>query len=238
MDNALKYTPSGGAISVRVKQEKDDAVLVVADNGIGIAPEILPYIFDTFVQGNQSLARTKGGMGVGLSLAKKLVELHNGTIRVRSDGAGKGATFIVRLPASPSQPPAPEPKARTARSAAGYRILLVEDQDDGREMMKLLLTSLGHRVTTASDAEQALKAAAETHHDLVLSDIGLPGMDGYALAARLRADPATSKLKLVALTGYGLDTDKEKARQAGFDFHLTKPLRVADLQVCLDTLMG
>lgn len=237
MVNALKYTPAGGSISVNVKADGDDALITIADTGVGIEPELMPYIFDVFVQGDQSIARTKGGMGVGLSLARKLVELHQGSINVRCDSVGQGCTFSIRFPMSIAPPEVRSNEIITAKTNAKYRILLVEDLDDGREMMAMLLTSMGHQVTMASNGEDALTAAQDLP-DLVLSDVGLPEMDGYEVARRLRHDPKTAQLKLVALTGYGLAEDKRKAKDAGFDFHLTKPLRESEFQACLNHLFG
>jgi signal transduction histidine kinase len=237
MVNATKYTPVGGNISVRVTADGADALIVVADNGVGIEPATIPHIFDVFVQGDQSIARTKGGMGLGLSLARKLVELHQGSITAESDGVGKGSRFFIRLPRSAVSRDVQIVSSVSVRSDIGYQILVVEDQDDGREMMEMLLTSMGHRVTTARNGEEALDAV-QAGPDLVLSDIGLPEMDGYQLASRLRSNPETAGIKLVALTGYGLEDDKKKTREAGFDFHLTKPLRESEFQSCLDQLFA
>lgn len=237
MVNAMKYTPAGGSISVDVKNDGGDALIIVTDTGVGIDPDLMPYIFDVFVQGDQSIARTKGGMGVGLSLARKLVELHQGSIKVHCDGIGHGCQFFIRFPISNTNLEVRPINVARCRSNNKYRILIVEDQDDGREMMEMLLTNMGHQITTASNGEEALKAAQDIP-DIVLSDIGLPEMDGYEVARRLRADPKTTQLKLVALTGYGLEDDKKKANDAGFDFHLTKPLRESDFQACLDHLFG
>ncbi|WP_229505699.1 ATP-binding protein [Massilia genomosp. 1] len=232
LDNALKYTPAGGTISVTVKAEGEEAVLCVSDSGIGIAPELMPYVFDLFVQGARPLDRAQGGLGVGLALVRQLALMHGGRADVRSAGMGLGSSFELRLPRvhapqSEVSVPAPAPSSR-------QRVLLIEDNEDGREMMAMMLEAQQYRVDTAIDGVDGLRQAALACPDIALVDIGLPGIDGYEVARRMRADPATSKVRLVALTGYGQDSDRERALGAGFDAHLVKPVDMARLMEALE----
>lgn len=224
--NALKYTPAGGGITVTVGVEGADSVLRVVDTGIGIAHERLPLIFDLFFQGEQGPDRAEGGLGIGLTLVKRLVELHGGTVTAASDGPNAGSTFTVRLPAvAPAADPAPPPDApRTPR-----RILLVEDNDDARDMLKMTLELGGHEVAVAANGHEALEVASRVPVDVALIDIGLPGLDGYAVAERLRNLPGGSRMTLVAVTGYGQPEDRRRAKQAGFDAHVVKPVDPAML---------
>ena len=237
LDNAIKYAPNGSHIDIAVVNDDNDAVLRITDSGIGIPPDLLPRIFDVFVQGDNSLARAKGGMGIGLSLVRKLVELHGGTIQAKSDGEGRGATFTVRLPRTTDGSSATDMK-KSGNSAPSYSVLLVDDLDEGREVLSMLLEALGHRVVAVANGENALKAATDMPFDIAILDIGLPGMDGYELARRLKDDPATRNIKLFALTGYGLQEDKDKATAAGFDCHLTKPLQLDAFAQCLKAVFG
>jgi signal transduction histidine kinase/ActR/RegA family two-component response regulator len=229
VDNAIKYTPEDGSITVEARASADEAMLMVKDNGIGIPADLLPLIFDVFVQGENTLERAKGGMGIGLSLVKRLVELHGGSIGAESEGKGKGSTFTVRFPLLGSGKPVPSDNAFRPDDR-NYSILLVEDQEDGRELMGMLLQSHGHHVLQAANGFQALQLAAEYQPDYAILDIGLPGMDGYELAGRLRSDVRTSAIKLIALTGYGLQEDRYRALNAGFDLHLAKPLKYEELR--------
>jgi signal transduction histidine kinase/CheY-like chemotaxis protein len=224
LNNAAKYTPPGGRIAVVAAREGADAVVRVTDDGIGIPAETLPRIFDLFAQGPDSLARSEGGLGLGLTVVRRLVELHGGSVTARSEGPGKGSVFVVRLrPAAESPAPA-HAEPRAAGSAAVPRhVLVVEDLDDAREMLRLTLELDGHRVTVAADGAAALEAVRASLPDVALVDIGLPGMDGYEVARRLRAT-AGARIRLVALTGYGQPDDRDRARQAGFDAHLVKPV--------------
>jgi len=228
LQNAVKYTPAGGEIRVLVTPEGRDAVLSIRDSGVGIAPEFLPRVFDIFVQGDQSLDRSKGGLGIGLALVRRLVEQHGGTVAVASEGAGKGSTFTVRLPAIArpveTRAPAPSPRPTAAR-----RVLVIEDNDDSRQMLRELIRLLGHEVYEAVDGVTGVSSALTLEPDLALVDIGLPGIDGYEVARRLREHPAGRRLLLVALTGYGLPEDRERSRSAGFDLHLVKPVDPARL---------
>lgn len=222
LDNALKYTPAGGSIDISVREEDGEAVLAVADSGIGIAPDLMPYVFDLFVQGTRTLDRAQGGLGVGLALVRQLAAMHGGRVSVRSQGTGMGSCFELRLPVvgSPEkEKAAPEPAAASRQS-----VLLIEDNDDGREMMAMMLEAQQYSVVTAIDGFDGLQKAAQATPDIALVDIGLPGIDGYEVARRMRADPETSGIRLIALTGYGQESDRERAISAGFDAHLVKPV--------------
>jgi len=229
--NAAKYADPGGRIEVSVTREGDDAVLRVRDDGCGIAPEMLPRVFDLFAQADRGLDRAQGGLGIGLTVVKQLAELHGGRVEARSDGLGKGAEFVVRLPALVAaceetlRVPSPE-RARSARA----RVLLVEDNADAAESLVLLLELLGHRVRVTRDGPSALEAARANVPDVMIVDIGLPGMDGYEVARQVRQDAGLRPILLVALTGYGREDDRRRALAAGFDYHLVKPVNPDALQ--------
>ena len=226
LDNAFKYTAQGGVINITASVDGDAAVLEVRDSGVGISPALLPHVFDVFVQGESSLDRAQGGMGIGLALVHQLVSLHDGSIAAYSEGAGRGSRFVLRLPHARARAEAAAPAGSAPADApqADCCALIVEDNEDGREMMAMLLDSFGTRVLQAADGAAGLEAARAHLPDIALVDIGLPGMDGYEVARRLRADPATQGMRLVALTGYGLLEDQQRALQAGFDLHLVKPV--------------
>ena len=235
IDNALKYTPSGGRIEVRTWTENGEVVLSVRDNGVGIAAELLPHVFDVFVQGSSTLDRSQGGLGIGLSLVRRLAELHSGDIEADSKGPGAGSVFILRLPGiePPVQLAAAAPPAADGKPA----LLLIEDNEDGREMMTMMLECYGYQVRAAEDGLRGLDAVREFRPDLALVDIGLPGIDGYEVARRLRADPDTRHIKLVALTGYGLAEDLARVMAAGFDRHLVKPVGIEQLMETIGSCM-
>ncbi|USX24816.1 response regulator [Oxalobacteraceae bacterium OTU3CINTB1] len=231
IDNALKYTPPGGRIEVRTWTENDDVVLSVRDTGVGISADLLPHVFDVFVQGSSTLDRAQGGLGIGLSLVRRLTELHGGSIEAESKGPGGGSTFTLRMPRiehqlEPAPPPAP---AAQDREQGKPSVLLIEDNEDGREMMAMMLSCYGYEVQYAEDGLRGLEVAARFRPDLALVDIGLPGIDGYEVARRLRADPSTRDIKLIALTGYGLAEDLRRVLDAGFDRHLVKPVDIDHL---------
>ena len=233
LSNAIKYTPPGGEIDVTVETEADDVVLRVRDSGKGISPEMLTRIFDLFMQGETTIDRTEGGMGVGLTLVKKLVHLHRGTVRAYSRGAGSGSEFVVRLPAAPAGAArASSHAAGKPQAAAARHILLIEDNNDIRDLLRAKLRQLGHKVEAAEDGMKGLEKLLASPPEVALVDIGLPGMDGYEIARRARASLG-DRVYLVALTGYGQNEDKEKALEAGFDVHLTKPADFVDLQIVL-----
>jgi len=228
LNNAAKYTPHNGRIAVSVRREKDEAVIQVSDNGAGIAPELLPHIFEMFEQANPTLARTEGGLGIGLTIAKSLVEMHGGHIAVRSE-RGRGSTFEVRLPAV-NEPVEQRDTQAPSAFVGPLRILLVEDNEDASESLALLLRLKGHEVRTAADGFAALATVEDFTPDALLIDIGLPRMDGYELARQLRTRGKLAKALLLAISGYGEATDKAKSTEAGFDFHLVKPIEPETLE--------
>jgi PAS domain S-box-containing protein len=235
LDNALKYTAPGGEVRVSTEQVDDLAILRVRDTGEGILAELGARVFEMFVQEPQALDRARGGLGLGLALVKQLVELHGGSVSVTSRGAGHGSEFTVELPvhagltdSTPSSEPAGDPTAVRRR-----RLLVVEDNADAREGLRLLLSYAGHEVETAEDAPTGLEKLRTFRPEIALIDIGLPGVDGYALARMARETPEARTTYLVALTGYGQAEDRNKARAAGFDAHLTKPVDPARLNAFL-----
>ena len=231
LDNALKYTPAGGRVHLTVERAGAHAVLRVADTGAGIRADLLGRIFDLFVQEPQALDRARGGLGLGLTLVKRLVELHGGSVSATSAGPGLGSEFTVRIPAlieaggRDGVAPAPPPPNDRRR-----RVLIVEDSADARESLRLLLEMAGHEVDRCEDAADTLERVSVFQPDVALIDIGLPGMDGYRLAQALRKRPPARPLRLIALTGYGQAEDRRKALDAGFDLHLTKPIDPDRLQ--------
>ena len=221
LNNAAKYTERGGRISVSSRLEDGEVVATIADTGIGIDARLMPRIFDMFMQLDRSSDRAQSGLGIGLALAKRLIELHDGRIDVRSEGHGRGTTFIVRLPATtPRTEPAVEEAPPIA--AASCRVLIAEDIPDAAEMLRLMIESMGHEVRVAADGVQAVSMAQEFAPRIALLDIGMPRMDGYEAARQIRAAMGTNVV-LVALTGWGQEEDHRRSRDAGFDRHLTKP---------------
>ena len=236
LTNAAKYSDAGGTVTVTAETDGADAVIAVRDQGIGISPETLPTVFELFSQGQRSLDRGRGGLGIGLTLVRRIVELHGGRVEARSGGAGKGAEFVIRLPALPGVlggvVKAPEPAAPGLRREGNpSRVLLVEDNPDAAESLMMILELLGHHVRVVYDGRAALEAARANRPDVMLIDIGLPGMNGYELAQAIRRDATLAQINLVALTGYGRSEDKAHALAAGFDYHLVKPV---DLQALGD----
>jgi signal transduction histidine kinase len=226
--NAIKFTPSGGQIEVQAGSEGDDAVLRIRDNGIGIAPELLPRVFDLFTQGPRTLDRSQGGLGVGLTLAHRLAQAHGGRIVAASEGLAKGSTFVVSLPradppriAPTSQPPS------TSTHGSPKRILIIEDDADGREALRMQLVNAGHDVYAAATGIEGIETAARVKPEIVLLDVGLPGLDGYQVAQRLKV--GSDVPRLIAITGYGRPEDRERALEAGIDQHMTKPVDAAEL---------
>jgi signal transduction histidine kinase len=231
--NALKYTPGGGHIDVRVRSDGDAGILTVSDTGDGIPPALLERVFELFVRGDHGLNRTGGGLGIGLTLARRIAELHGGSVHAASEGPGRGSTFTVRLPgiAAPvdrQQPPAPTPAERGPR-----RVLIVEDNADSRAMLHAMLELWGHEVHEAPDGESGLERAGTVRPEIALIDVGLPGLDGYELARQIRASVGGSHIFLVAVTGYGQPDDIRRAKTAGFDTHLVKPVDVKTLAAIL-----
>jgi PAS domain S-box-containing protein len=238
LDNALKYTRAGGRIVVCTAAAGGEVTLSVRDTGRGIEPELLPRVFDLFVQEPQSLDRPGGGLGLGLALVKRLVELHGGSVSAASPGPGRGSEFTVRLRAAAPGREASDAAGARAGNGGGAcrRVLVVEDNDDSRQMLRLLLEAAGHVVETSADGPSGLAQLRTFRPDIALIDVGLPGLDGYALARAARAQSETSAIRLVALTGYGQAEDRARALAAGFDRHVTKPIDPAALEALVRAL--
>ena len=239
LTNAAKYTPRGGDISIRAEQAGESVVVRVRDSGIGILPEALPRIFDLFVQGRQALDRSEGGLGIGLTIVRSLIERHGGSVSARSDGPGKGSEFTVRLPlagrARTAEAKGASPPREAAASPASARVLVVDDNEDGAEMLATALIGRGYETRVAHDAPTALRIAAEFAPEIAFLDIGLPVMDGYELAAHLREIPGLAEIRLIALTGYGQESDRRRTRAAGFHQHLVKPVDLDAIEATLPT---
>jgi PAS domain S-box-containing protein len=236
LDNAAKYTPDGGRIDVSLRLEDREAVLRVRDNGAGIRDDLLERIFDLFDQGETSVARSPGGLGIGLTLTRKLVQLHGGEIDAHSEGPGRGSELVVRLPVPSGglEPPAEAAIVAAATAALEpLRVLVVEDNADTNAVLAELLRLWGHQVEVLHEGTNAAERASRFRPQAVLLDIGLPGMDGYEVARALRATPETAHARLIALTGYGQAEDLRRSREAGFDVHLTKPVSPAELRRAL-----
>jgi CheY-like chemotaxis protein len=230
LNNAGKYTDEGGRVTLTLARENGEAVVRVRDTGIGIPPEMLDSVFELFTQVDRSLDRAQGGLGIGLTLVKRLVTKHGGKVEAHSGGLGQGSEFVVRLPVMAEAPSAVTSKP-TGRPEAGgcLRVLLVDDNVDGANSLATLVRLAGHETRVAHDGPGALETAAAFGPQVVILDIGLPGLSGYEVARRLRADPRLGGMSLVAVTGYGRDEDREQSRQAGFDHHLTKPVEFSEL---------
>ena len=237
LGNALKYTPPGGAIDIVMELDNDAIVLTVHDTGVGISAELLPHVFDVFVQGTSTLDRAQGGLGIGLALVRRLVELHGGKVEAESAGPGAGSTFSLRLPRTER---ITEAKTRTMDNSEPGKpnVLLIEDNDDGREMMAMMLDCYGYDVQHAADGLAGIEKALSYRPDVALVDIGLPGIDGYEVARRLRANEVTQGIRLIALTGYGLAEDQRRVLEAGFDMHLVKPVDIESLMKAIGNLTG
>jgi signal transduction histidine kinase/ActR/RegA family two-component response regulator len=252
LHNATKFTAPGGKITVRLCRGNHRAEISVCDTGVGISPEVLPHVFEVFTQADHSLDRAQGGLGMGLAVVRGLIEMHGGEVEAYSPGAGKGAELRLRLPlleedleegltghmgthgettaGAPHAAQAEEPHADSAR-----RILVVEDNPDHAATMRDFLELSGHQVELASSGTDGVAAAREFHPEVVLCDLGLPGMTGYEVAAELRRDPSTASAQLIAVTGYGGEDDRRRSREAGFDLHLTKPVDPGQLKRVLQT---
>ncbi|HEY6862554.1 MAG TPA: response regulator [Burkholderiales bacterium] len=232
LTNAAKYTQEGGRITVALETlagMPGEALIRVRDTGVGIAAEMLPNLFQLFRRADDSIARSEGGLGIGLALARGLVEMHGGRIEAFSDGPGKGSEFVIRLPRANGAVETPEPQARPAvpkseRENRQLKVLVVDDSVDSAESMAIILEMSGHNVRKAHNGPDALRTAAEYRPDVVLMDIGMPGMSGHEVAQRMRETPAMRDVVLIAMTGYGRQVDREQSRAAGFDHHLVKPL--------------
>ncbi len=231
LHNAAKFTGDGGAIALTAERPDDYIIVRVTDNGTGIPPDLLPHVFDLFQQGSRSLDRPQGGLGIGLTLARRLVEMHGGSIEAHSAGTGQGSEFEIRLPVIPrTAEPDAQPEAPVPPPARSLRVLVVDDNEDTAEMMGLLLGMDGHEVEVAHTGPSALEAAAARRPDVIVLDIGLPGLDGYQVAQRLRQDPAYKDVLLIAASGYGQEADRRRSWEAGFDHHLVKPVDPAEIQ--------
>jgi signal transduction histidine kinase/ActR/RegA family two-component response regulator len=229
--NAVKYTPAGGRISVSLTTEGNEAVLRVEDNGFGIAPELMPRIFDLFVQGERTLDRAQGGLGIGLTLVQRLLKLHNGVVSVHSDGPDSGSLFTVRLPRAVAGDATAPSRHQPHTSCIKRRVLIIEDNRDAREMFRMMLELDGHEVIEAEEGSAGLQLLGTATPDIAFIDVGLPGLDGYEIARRFRDDSGARgdqstkhQVLLIALTGYGTPDALERSRCAGFDYHLIKPV--------------
>jgi len=243
LTNAAKYTERGGRITVAAEQRGDRLAIRVQDTGIGIAPEMLPRVFDMFVQEQQALDRSRGGLGLGLTIVRSLVAMHGGTVEVHSEGRNRGSEFVVALPAAVVRPPAgadlaAAPDGARRGAGAGHRILVVDDNEDAADLLASALEIMGYTARVAHDGPEALKLAAEFDPDLALLDIGLPVMDGYELARRLHDDPGLRRVPLVAVTGYGQPADRQRSEDAGFDAHLVKPVDLDRVASLIRQLLG
>jgi two-component system CheB/CheR fusion protein len=232
LTNAIKYTPPGGLVAVEVRPDGGDAVLRVKDSGVGIAPELLPRIFDLFVQAERGMDRHDGGLGLGLSIVRRLVEAHGGRVEAHSPGPGRGAEFVVRLPLAAAAAEASDRARDRIATSARQRVLVIDDNSDVREALADLLEIAGHEVHQAADGANGLAAAERVRPDVAIVDIGLPGMDGFEVARRLKAGAA--HLRLIALTGYGQAGHRRAGAAAGFDAYFAKP---PDIDTLLRTLV-
>jgi len=241
LNNAAKYTPAGGRISLKVEREKDTVIIRVKDSGIGIKPGLLAAIFDMFVQADNRLEREGGGLGIGLTLVRHFVQMHRGTITVTSEGPNLGSEFVVKLPLDSHAAGESADRAGDIVAiephATGLRILVVDDNRDSAETMSSLLQMLGNVVTTANAGPEALQRVAEAPPDVALLDIGMPVMNGYEVAERIRKYPGGRDILLVAMTGWGQEADRSRSRAAGFDHHLVKPVEVEQLLKLLERRM-
>jgi PAS domain S-box-containing protein len=236
LSNAAKYTDEGGHIWLTLQQERSECVLRVRDTGVGISPEILPRIFDLFTQAEPSMARSQGGLGVGLALAQRLTQLHGGSVEAQS-ALGHGSEFIVRLPIATTPPQQPQPPPEEPKpTGPQLRVLVVDDSVDTALSLAMLLKESGHDVWTAHDGAAAMRAALDYRPDVVLLDIGLPGPNGYEVAKWFRQQPDLLSVVLVALTGYGQESDRKASGNAGFDYHLVKPTGFKDVHEILATV--
>jgi CheY-like chemotaxis protein len=233
LNNAAKYTNRGGRIWLRAEQEDKEIVIRVRDNGIGIAADALPSIFDMFMQVKNASTHTHGGLGIGLSLAKQLVEMHGGTVSATSSGLGEGSEFFLRLPLGALQMGGTAASDPLAAGELRKRVLIVDDNEDAASSLAMLVTRLGADVQVANDGVTALALMASFRPEIALLDLGMPIMNGFEIATRARKVPGLEKLKLVALTGWGQPEDRERTRTAGFDHHLVKPAALPELQKLL-----
>jgi len=235
--NSAKYTDAGGEIRVRVEREDENVIITVQDNGIGISPEQMSHLFEMFSQATSALDRSEGGLGIGLSITRGLMQLHGGSIKAQSPGLGKGSEFIITLPVASTQPQretvSVSSKEAVSIDSKRIRVLVADDNQDNADSSTMLLQMCGHEVRTAYSGSEALKIAAEFDPQLILLDIGMPEMNGYEVARRIRATKKGETVYLVAITGWGQEGDKRTARDAGFDHHLSKPVDFETLQALI-----
>jgi CheY-like chemotaxis protein len=249
--NAIKFTPKGGQVSVSLQRVESDLELVITDNGVGISPEFLPYVFDSFRQFDAQITRPHGGLGIGLSITKHLVDLHGGSIEAHSAGPGKGASFLVRLPVSPiisttlgvTKVPATTAARRQEFTRhnvlAGVSVLIVDDEDDARDLLRIILESCNMEVHDAGDAAEALSTLETTNVHVIISDIGMPHEDGYSLIRSVRALPSEkAKTPAIALTAFARNQDRTRALLEGFNVHMAKPVEPSELLGALGDLLG
>ncbi|MEN3944244.1 ATP-binding protein [Prosthecobacter sp. SYSU 5D2] len=231
LTNAAKYTPKGGKVRMEASRQGQEIVVTVKDNGMGIEPKRLPEMFQLFTQGERSIARSEGGLGIGLTIVEKLTEMHDGKVEAFSAGPGQGSLFTVRLPAAAVQIPAPQDKSpQVSDPTKALRVLVVDDNVDSAVGLARLLGRAGHQVSLAYDGPEALEQARKLTPEAIVLDIGLPTMDGYEVARLLRLEPWGSDVLLIAVTGYGQEEDRQRALMAGFDHHLVKPVDLARLK--------
>jgi PAS domain S-box-containing protein len=238
LNNAAKYTPEGGLITLTIEEDGGEGTIRVRDNGIGITADFLPRMFDLFIQGGRSLDRSEGGLGIGLTLVQRLVEMHHGTVSATSEGPGQGSEFVVRLPlaAGTGQSDGSAQKAHRSFEPGDIRVLVVDDNQDIATTMSKLLSILGYQVRSVNDGAAALACVAEFRPDIVLLDIGLPTMTGYDVARKIRTMPEGASTTLIAITGYGQEEDRRRIREAGFSHHLVKPVDSHVLRALLASL--
>lgn len=241
LNNACKYSEAGRRVQLLVAREGGEAVVRVRDSGIGIPAEMLSKIFDMFAQVDNSLEKSRGGLGIGLTLVKRLVQMHGGAVEAHSEGVGTGSEFVVRLPLNAAPANLVSTAARDAAAYANYptlRVLVVDDNRDSADSLMMLLKLKGHEVRTAHDGPAALIVAEEFRPNLVVLDIGLPGMNGYDVANRIRTIPVVKEATLAALTGWGQEEDRRRSKEAGFDYHLVKPVATEELDRILAAAMS
>jgi PAS domain S-box-containing protein len=237
LNNAAKFTPEWGRIEIRTARKNGDAAIEVTDNGAGVPADVLPVIFDLFVQSGRTLDGSQGGLGIGLTLVKRLTEMHGGSVTAASDGSGNGSTFTVRLPLAATKAPTEDDLAVEATSngpsARRLRVMVVDDNRDSADSLRMLLAALGNDAKTAYDGQRALELAVELHPELIILDIGLPAMSGYDVVKQMRVMPEANNAVIVALTGYGSESDRHRSAEAGFDDHLVKPVDIKRLEELL-----
>jgi len=236
LNNAAKYTPEGGRIEVWAQREGEQALICVKDSGLGIPREMLPRVFEMFAQVERSAEHAQGGLGIGLALVRRLVEMHGGTVHAASEGAGRGSTFCVRLPLATAAPAVAEPVlGQPVHSGANddISVLIVDDNVDSEESLSRLLQMLGYRTRTGNDGLEAVRLAASFRPQVALLDIGLPGMSGHDAARRIRAEQWGEGMLLIALSGWGQEDDLRKSKEAGFDHHFVKPVDLEALTALL-----